>query len=109
VLWVLVFFIVVQNVQDQVLAPRIQGQSLGLHPLAVMFVLLAGAQVAGVVGAIFALPFAGFFWILFVATYRSLQPDIADAAEVDVPAVAEPAVILDGQPITHAPSTPQPH
>ena len=75
VLWVLLFFIVVQNVQDQVLAPRIQARSVGLHPLAVMFALLAGAQLAGPLGALLALPVAGFVWIVLVAVYRNLAPD----------------------------------
>jgi len=74
VLWVLLFFIIVQNLQDQVLAPRLQGESLGLHPLAVLFALLAGAQLAGWFGALFALPIAGFIWILTVALYRTFIP-----------------------------------
>lgn len=81
VVWVGIFFIIVQNVQDQVLAPRIQGRNVGLHPLAVMFALLAGAQVGGLVGAIFALPAAALAWILLVAAYRSLGLQPADEEE----------------------------
>ncbi len=73
VLWVLVFFIVVQNVQDQILAPRLHAGSIGLHPLAVIFALLAGAQIGGGLGAIFALPVAAFVWIVLIAVYRSLR------------------------------------
>jgi predicted PurR-regulated permease PerM len=83
VLWVLIFFIVVQNVQDQVLAPRIQGRSVGLHPLAVMFALLAGAQLGGALGAIFALPIAALIWIVAVAIYRSLRGAPAPKAPAD--------------------------
>ena len=80
VLWVLIFFVIVQNVQDQVLAPRLQGKSLGLHPLAVLFALLAGAQLAGWFGAIFALPVAGFIWIVIVALYRTFTPSAHESA-----------------------------
>jgi predicted PurR-regulated permease PerM len=73
VLWVLIFFIAVQNVQDQILAPRLHAGSMGMHPLAVMFALLAGVQIGGGLGAIFALPVAGFAWIVLVAVYRSLR------------------------------------
>ena len=62
-----------QNVQDQILAPRVHSGSLGLHPLGVIFALLAGAQIGGAVGAIFAIPVAGFIWIVLAATYRSLS------------------------------------
>jgi predicted PurR-regulated permease PerM len=88
-LLVLILFIILQNVQDQVLAPRISGESVGLHPLAVMFALLAGAQLAGAVGAIFALPVAGFFWIIIVAVYRSFMTRVEELAEVEPPATTE--------------------
>jgi predicted PurR-regulated permease PerM len=89
VLWVLIFFIIVQNVQDQVLAPRLQGSSLGLHPLAVLFALLAGAQLAGWFGAIFALPIAGFIWILTVALYRTFFPSTRGPAAEGAPTLQE--------------------
>jgi predicted PurR-regulated permease PerM len=84
-LWVLIFFIIVQNVQDQVLAPRIQGESVGLHPLAVLFALLAGAQLAGAMGALFAVPVAGFIWLMVATIYRSFRktdPTLASAEEL---------------------------
>ena len=85
VLWVLIFFIIVQNVQDQVLAPRIQAENVGLHPLAVLFALLAGAQLWGALGAIFGVPILGFIWIVLVAIYRSVagrSPDLTAAEEL---------------------------
>jgi predicted PurR-regulated permease PerM len=88
-LLVLILFIVLQNVQDQVLAPRIAGESVGLHPLAVMFALLAGAQLAGAVGAIFALPVAGFIWIIVVAVYRSFMTRVEELAEVEPPVAVD--------------------
>ncbi len=91
VLWVLIFFIVVQNVQDQILAPRLHAGSIGLHPLAVMFALLAGAQLGGGLGAIFALPVAAFVWIVVVAVYRSLRAPIA-APPVSPPSPLSAAV-----------------
>jgi predicted PurR-regulated permease PerM len=88
-LLVLILFIVLQNVQDQVLAPRIQGETVGLHPLAIMFALLAGAQVAGAIGAIFAIPVAGFFWIIIVAVYRSFMTRVEELAEVEPPVTTD--------------------
>jgi predicted PurR-regulated permease PerM len=104
-LWVLIFFIVVQNVQDQVLAPRIQGHAVGLHPLAVMFALLAGAQLGGFVGAIFALPAAALVWIILVAVYRSLGLEPAEEPqpqEAQRDQLAVQAATTQEQPVPHA-------
>jgi predicted PurR-regulated permease PerM len=51
------------------LAPRISGHAVGLHPLDAMFALLAGFQLAGLLGALFAVPRAGVLWVLPGAAY----------------------------------------
>ena len=83
VLWVLVYFVVIQNVQDQILAPRIAGQAVGLHPLGVLFALLVGFHLAGMVGAVFAVPVAGLLWSLALAVYRVVSPAAPPAAVVE--------------------------
>jgi predicted PurR-regulated permease PerM len=71
VLWVILFFLVIQQVENNVLAPRISGHAVGLHPLGAMFALLAGFQLAGVLGGLFAVPIAGVVWVLMGAAYRN--------------------------------------
>jgi predicted PurR-regulated permease PerM len=71
VVWVFVFFLAVQQVENNILAPRISGHAVGLHPLGAMFALLAGFQLAGLVGALFAVPLAGVLWVLLAAAYRN--------------------------------------
>ncbi len=71
VLWVILFFLVIQQVENNVLAPRISGHAVGLHPLGAMFALLAGFQLAGLLGGLFAVPIAGVLWVLLTAGYRS--------------------------------------
>jgi predicted PurR-regulated permease PerM len=71
VLWVLLFFLVIQQVENNVLAPRISGHAVGLHPLGAMFALLAGFQLAGVLGGLFAVPVAGVLWVLIGTAYRN--------------------------------------
>jgi predicted PurR-regulated permease PerM len=44
---------------DYGVTPRVVGQRVGLHPLVVIFALLAGATLFGVVGMIVAVPLAG--------------------------------------------------
>jgi predicted PurR-regulated permease PerM len=71
VVWVLLFFLVVQQVENNVLAPRLSGHAVGLHPLGAMFALLAGFQLAGLLGGLFAVPVAGVVWVLLSAGYRN--------------------------------------
>ncbi|MDQ6695343.1 MAG: AI-2E family transporter, partial [Chloroflexota bacterium] len=42
VIWVIVYFIVLQQVESNVIVPRVSGHAVGLHPLAALLALLAG-------------------------------------------------------------------
>lgn len=53
---VIIIFFVVQMLESHVLAPNIVGSSVGVHPLIVIFALLAGAQIGGLLGMLAALP-----------------------------------------------------
>ncbi|MCP5189548.1 MAG: AI-2E family transporter [Pseudomonadales bacterium] len=55
-LWVLLVFGVGQALESMVLTPVLVGDRIGLHPVAVIFALMAGAQLAGFVGVVLALP-----------------------------------------------------
>jgi predicted PurR-regulated permease PerM len=70
VVWVVVFFVVIQQFESNVLGPRITGHAVGLHPLAALFALLVGFEVAGILGGLFAVPIAGVLWVLASATYN---------------------------------------
>ena len=53
---VLLFLGVLRIVQDYVVYPRLIGQGIHLHPLAVIFAILAGEKLAGVAGIFLAIP-----------------------------------------------------
>lgn len=53
---VLLFLGIWRIVQDYVVSPRIMGRSLQLHPLAAIFGVLAGAEMAGVLGVYLSIP-----------------------------------------------------
>jgi predicted PurR-regulated permease PerM len=72
VVWVVLLFLVIQQVENNVLAPRISGHAVGLHPLGAMFALLVGFQLAGLLGGLFAVPLAGVLWVLLGAAYRNV-------------------------------------
>ncbi len=55
---VFVLYLVIQQVENHLLVPKIQGLAIELHPSLVIFALVTGAAVAGLLGAILALPIA---------------------------------------------------
>jgi predicted PurR-regulated permease PerM len=71
-LWVLVVIIVVQQVESNIIQPKIVGKSLGLHPLVVVFVLLAGGSLYGFWGMLLAVPVAGMLRVLLTYIYLKL-------------------------------------
>ena len=56
--WVVVVFGVGQAVESMLLTPILVGDRIGLHPVAVIFALMAGGQLAGFIGIVVALPVA---------------------------------------------------
>jgi len=62
-------FLVAQQVEGNVLVPRIQGGSVGVHPLWVLFATLAGTALYGLIGAVFAVPVVA----IIAATIRYLR------------------------------------
>jgi len=54
--WVAVLFWLVQLLENHILVPNIMGTSVGVHPLVVIFSLLAGVEVGGIVGMLAVLP-----------------------------------------------------
>src|ERR1051326_8935325 len=72
VVWVVLFFLAIQQLENNVLAPRISGHAVGVQPLGAMFALLAGFQLAGLLGGLFAVPLAGVLWVLLGAAYRNV-------------------------------------
>jgi predicted PurR-regulated permease PerM len=52
----LIFLGVWRLVQDYIISPRVMGQSMELHPLAAIFGVLAGGEIAGVLGIYLSIP-----------------------------------------------------
>lgn len=57
-LFTIIAYVVIQQLESNLLAPRIMGRAVRLHPLAVILALLAGASLFGIVGALVAVPVA---------------------------------------------------
>jgi predicted PurR-regulated permease PerM len=62
----LIFFVIYQQLENQVLQPVVYGRTVRLSPLAVLIAVLIGAEIAGVIGALAAIPVAGTIQVLIV-------------------------------------------
>lgn len=67
---VIVFFIVYQQVENHLIQPVVYGRTVQLSPLAVLISVLIGAQLAGVLGALAAIPVAGSLQVVLVDWLR---------------------------------------
>src|SRR5207248_2283505 len=67
---VLVYFIVVHVIEGDIVGPRIVGRAVGVHPAVSIFALLAGAELFGIWGALFASPLAGLLQTFLSEVWR---------------------------------------
>ena len=67
---VVAFFLVYQQIENHVLQPVVYGRTVKLSPLAVLISVLIGAELAGVLGALAAIPVAGAVQVVFLDWLR---------------------------------------
>ena len=95
VILVLVVFIVGQLLEGYVLVPKLVGDKIGLHPVAVMFAILAGGELFGFVGVLLALPIAAVVMVLLRYAYeRYTRSEMYQETEV------EAAIVVSGDEAT---------
>ena len=66
---VLTYFILVHIIEGDVVGPRIMGRAVGIHPATGLIALVAGTEVFGVWGALFAAPLAGLLQAIGLAIW----------------------------------------
>lgn len=87
-LWVLILYVVIQNLETYVLDPLLVGTSVGIHPLYQLLAVLGGTQVLGIIGALVVPPWVAGGAVLLENLYlrpklmterrqRSLRPATA--------------------------------
>jgi predicted PurR-regulated permease PerM len=67
---VLAVFVIIHVIEGDVVGPRIVGSAIGLHPAISIIALIAGAELFGLWGALFAAPIAGVTQAVTVAFWR---------------------------------------
>lgn len=80
----LVLYTLVQQVENNLLVPKIQGDAVELHPAAVVFAIVVGGALAGLLGAILALPMVAAFRDVVRYLFRRLTPDAPEALAASI-------------------------
>jgi len=70
-LWAIVGMLAVQQVDNNLLAPKIVGDSVGLHPVFIMLAIIIGGNVGGLIGMLISVPVAASVKILLSKWYYS--------------------------------------
>jgi predicted PurR-regulated permease PerM len=74
--WVVLLFIVIQQLEGHIVAPQIFSHALRINPLLVIIALLFGDAIYGIVGALMALPVAAVIreTVLYLRRHVVLEP-----------------------------------
>lgn len=70
---VTVLFAGIQALDNIIISPTVVGKSVDLHPMAVIFVILVGAELMGFMGMLIAVPFTCILKVTFQILYRRLK------------------------------------
>jgi len=65
-IWVVVIIVILQFVEGNIISPYIFGKSLKMHPLFIIFALLVGGEIGGIIGLIIAVPILAIIKVCFV-------------------------------------------
>jgi len=87
---VVLVYVVIQQVENNYLVPRIMGHSLHMHPVFVLIGVVVGASFAGVLGAFLAAPVLASLKVLGLYAHAKIvdrdplaEPPIVEAVEVN--------------------------
>ena len=96
---VAVYVLIVQQIEGNILAPKIEGNATGIHPITVLFSLLAVNQIFGPLGMLISTPLAAILKIIFgeLFHYVVAPDDEADdhAAAILCEELAEEMPVID--------------
>jgi len=98
VILVLVVFAIGHLLEGYVLVPRLVGEKIGLHPVAVIFAVLAGGYLFGFLGVLLALPAASVIMVLLrYLGERYRQSELYTIEGEQDPVIAEVDIMVETQ------------
>jgi predicted PurR-regulated permease PerM len=83
------FLIILRIVEDYVIYPKIIGEGIKMPPFVVILAILAGAEIAGLLGIFFSIPVAGLILVLIhhYRAYRGIEKIRAEKVEIETSVV----------------------
>jgi predicted PurR-regulated permease PerM len=101
--WVAVLFLFIHQIEGHVVVPNVMGSALRLHPLLVIFGLLAGGELYGLPGILVVLPFLAVCratWEFFSprVVFESWRPQPAEPVPLEVGLEPEPEAVASEPP-----------
>jgi predicted PurR-regulated permease PerM len=81
---VTIFFILLQQLESNLLVPFIMRSQAGVPPLLSLFALLGGSTLGGILGALIAIPIAGALRVLMVRVFAPAEREWSGADEHDI-------------------------
>ena len=90
-IWVTILFLAIHQIEGHVVIPNVMGSALRLHPLLVIFGLLAGGEIYGLPGALIALPLLAAGRAMWEFFAERVQFEPWQAGPVPVEVEVEPA------------------
>jgi predicted PurR-regulated permease PerM len=88
-LWVILLFFGIHQIEGHVVVPKVMGSALRLHPLLVIFGLLAGGEIYGLAGALVALPLLAAGRAMWEFFAERIELESWEGGEVAVPVEVE--------------------
>jgi predicted PurR-regulated permease PerM len=98
VVYVLIVFAVGQLLEGFVLTPWLVGDKIGLHPVAVIFSVLAGGQLFGFVGILLGLPIAAVVMVLLRFAHQNYMQSKMYGDEEDIRLSNKPKKVIKKKP-----------
>lgn len=95
--WVIIAFIAIQQIQGNLIIPKVMGGAVGVHPLVVIFGVIVGQQLAGVIGILIAIPTVVLVkeTVLFASQQLRLGRQAEDAASAETISTPDPATTAE--------------
>jgi predicted PurR-regulated permease PerM len=93
-----IMYTVIQQLENNLLVPKIQGDAVELHPSAVMLALVVGGAIAGLLGAILALPITAAARDVFRYIFHRVDDPPSTPAEALAFIRAHPTTVVTPEP-----------
>lgn len=71
--WVSVFFVLIQWTENNIIAPKVIGENMGMHPMIILLSIIIGGGIFGVFGMILSVPVVAVTRIIFIFTMDKIK------------------------------------